>query len=369
MDELALEDSLRLNVLLASKPLAIRLNESSLKLQALTSRGELEIPLRPTCGPDRYLRRVRELISGHVLGSPGGYPVYLERWTRMGQMRDESLEQLLLLAEPEAVAAAVCAPGLSDELARRAWWCQEDASHARGMLTNPAIQSGVMGGVLARYLVEHLAFETEPELMIETVRLVLQGGLIDAEARDELWRRSARKPAYLVGFMLTEPDSIPLAADPSHHLQSSRPQLQALAAQDNGVASVMLRLLESSGQAFLEVFSRVLHKPANQEVVVRTLDALRGYLGALRGGVDPDLSLPQLEQAAEQALREDCRLRACLDRLPWLAPQLRAAHLLSGLGYGVLRPYLMDSTAVGGLMRRKLEPLMLALSDQITRLR
>ena len=53
--------------------------------------------------------------------------MYLQRWTRMGQMRDESLEQLLLLGEPEAVVAVVCAPGLTDELARRAWWAMGNA--------------------------------------------------------------------------------------------------------------------------------------------------------------------------------------------------------------------------------------------------
>jgi hypothetical protein len=369
MDELASEDSLRLNVLLASKPLAIRLNESSLRVQALTPRGEIEICLQPVGRPDRYVRKVRELISGHILGSPGGYPVYLKRWTRMGQMRDESLEQLLLLAEPEAVTAAVCAPGLSDELARRAWWCQEDAGHARSMLANPAIRSGAMGVVLARYLVEHLAFESEPEPMIETVRLVLQAGLIDPETRDELWGRSARRPAYLVGFMLTTPEAIPLEVAPSSHLSKAQPQLQALAGQGNGVAGAMLRLLAPAGQAFLEAFVRVLHKPANQEVVVRALDAVRDYLRPFRSGAGPDQSLPQLEQAAELALYREDRLRDCLDRLSWLAPQLQAAYVLSGVGYGLLRPYLIDSTAVGSLMRRKLEPLTTALSRQIAQLR
>ena len=83
----------------------------------------------------------------------------------MGQMRDESLEQLLLLGEPEAVVAAVCAAGLTDELARRTWWAMEDSENARRMLTKQAVVEGAMGPVLASYLVEHLAFETEPEVL------------------------------------------------------------------------------------------------------------------------------------------------------------------------------------------------------------
>ena len=103
--DLSSEDALRLNVLLANKPQAIRLDESSITLHALTDKGEAKISLKPNCRDDLYLRKVREVLSGHVLGSPGGYPVYLKRWSRMGQARNEILEKLLLLGEPEAVAA------------------------------------------------------------------------------------------------------------------------------------------------------------------------------------------------------------------------------------------------------------------------
>ncbi len=145
MIELSGEDSLRLNVLLANQPQAIRIDESRLRVHGLSERGEACITLNPTARPEAYVRAVRELISGHVLGSPGGYPTYLRRWTRMGQMRDESLAQLLLLGEPEAVVAAVCSPGLTDELGRRAWWAMEDAENARRMLGNAAIVQGADG--------------------------------------------------------------------------------------------------------------------------------------------------------------------------------------------------------------------------------
>ena len=93
--DLSPEDTLRLNVLLANSPQAIRINESTMTVSALTPGGESTLQLNPTARADQYVKRVKELLSGHVLGSPGGYPVYLQRWTRMGQMRDESLEELL----------------------------------------------------------------------------------------------------------------------------------------------------------------------------------------------------------------------------------------------------------------------------------
>ncbi|MBF0256663.1 MAG: sulfur reduction protein DsrS [Gammaproteobacteria bacterium] len=367
MDELSTEDSLRLNVLLASKPLAIRIQESRLLVQGLTTQGEREVSLNPNCREDLYLRRVRELISGQVLGSPGGYPVYLKRWTRMGQMRDESLEQLLLLGEPEAVVAAVSAPGLSDELARRAWWCLEDAGNARRMLANPKIRSGQMGPVLARYLLEHLPFESEPEVMMETARLVLQEGIIDAAERLDLWKKSARKSAYLVGFMLSRADEIPLSIPASQHLPLLQTQLDQLA--DNSFAQALARLLDAPGQAFLQTFELVLKKPANQEVVVGALSAVQRYLAELRPAGDPDLSLEQLAAEAETALEQNPQLRQCQQLLPQLRAQWLSLYQLSGLGYAILRPYLGDSTAIGSLMRRKLEPAIAGVEGLLAQMK
>ena len=84
-------DELRLNVLLVQKPQAIKISESRLTLHALTEQGEAKIELHPNSKADLYLKEVREFLSSQILGSPGGYPIFLKRWTRMGQARDESL--------------------------------------------------------------------------------------------------------------------------------------------------------------------------------------------------------------------------------------------------------------------------------------
>ncbi len=270
--DLSPEDSLRLNVMLANQPQAIRIDESRLIVYGLSDKGEAQVQLNPNCRDDQYIKRVRELISGHVLGSPGGYPVYLQRWTRMGQMRDESLEQLLLLGEPEAVVAAVCAPGLSDELARRAWWVMEDAENARQMLTKNEVVRGAMGPVLADYLVEHLPFEVEPEKMIETVRLVLQTGLIDPAAKAELWKKAQRKNAYYVGFLAAVPDELPEEAPGAVSFERLGADLDALALQGNILAGQLARVLGPGGQAYLETVRRVFKKPSNQDVVNTALD-------------------------------------------------------------------------------------------------
>ncbi|MBA1330869.1 sulfur reduction protein DsrS, partial [Candidatus Endoriftia persephone str. Guaymas] len=69
---LSSEDALRLNVLLANKPKAIRIDESSMILYGLSEKGEAKVSLNPNCRDEQYLRQVRETLSGHVLGSPGG---------------------------------------------------------------------------------------------------------------------------------------------------------------------------------------------------------------------------------------------------------------------------------------------------------
>ena len=354
--ELSPEDSLRLNVLLANSPQAIRINESSMTVFGLSEQGEARVQLNPTCRDEQYIKRVKELISGHVLGSPGGYPVYLQRWTRMGQMKDDSLEQLLLLGESEAVVAAVCAPGLTDELARRAWWAMEDAENARQMLRKQAVCEGDMGPLLATYLVEYLPFEAEPEKQIESIRLVLQPGLLEEEQVEDLWRKAGRKPPYFVGFIASRADSMPEPQPPHPLLAVHAGPLEQLAAAGNEVARSILRILSGPGQAWLQTVFKVFRKPSNQDVINITLDEIAAYFGGLRDR-PADATLAELaeeaqawlqSQAAEQVLGQAAELREALV----------AVRVLSGLSYGVVRPVFRGTTAIGSLMRKKLAPVM-----------
>ena len=361
--DLSSEDALRLNVLLANHPQAIRIDESSMILYGLSEKGEAKVALNPNCRDDLYLRKVREVLSGHVLGSPGGYPIYLKRWSRMGQTRDENLEHLLLLGEPEAVVAVTCASGLSDELARRAWWTNQDPDNARRMLAIPAVVGGSMGPELARFLIEYLPFETEPRLMIENLRLALQPGLINDQEQAELWKRCARKPSYYLGFLASRPDDLPAEAAPRALNDHEREALEALAAEANPFARQYQRVCSATGQAFLATVLKVMDKPANQDVVTLLLDVVRDYLVELRPTGDPDMTLEELVQQAAQADQET--LLEVVGALPARESELRALYLLSGLGYGLVRPVFSKTDAIGSLMRRKLEPVFGPLRDQL----
>jgi hypothetical protein len=358
--ELSAEDTLRLNVLLANKPLAIRIDDAKMVVHGLSEKGEAKIALNPSGRDDIYIKKVKELVSGRLTGSPGGYPVFLKRWTRMGQMRDESLEQLLLLGEPEAVVAAVCSPGLTDELARRAWWVMQDAENARRMLHNPLVVSGQMGPVLATYLLDYLPFETETEAIMESVRLVLQPGLIEKQQQQDLWKKAARKQTYLVGFMAALPNDLPEPAKPHSWHRRGVQRLTSLAQAGNAPATLLLAMYSSQGQAFLHTALKVLKKPPTQDVVAACLDCLSQYFILLKPQGGAELALPDILAEAKSYVADapSADVADCLACMPETALDLQAIRGLSRLGYGVLRPVLRDSSAIGSLMRKKLEPVL-----------
>lgn len=361
--DLSSEDALRLNVLLANSPQAIRIDESSMTLYGLSEKGEAKVSLSPNCRDDLYLRKVREVLSGHVLGSPGGYPIYLKRWNRMGQTRDENLEQLLLLGEPEAVVAVTSARGLSDELARRAWWTRQDPDNARRMLSISAVVEGEMGSELARFLVEYLPFETEPQLIIESLRLSLQPGLLSEEEQAALWKRCQRKPTYYLGFLSSMPDVLPGASEGKNLSNIERVGAEQLAQAGNVFASQLLKICSPEGQRFLSTVLQVMEKPANQDVVTVLLDILRDYFSPLRPSGDPDLDLEALAEQARQS--NNLQLVDSLKALPAREKTIRSLYLLSGVGYGIVRPVFSKSDAIGSLMRKKLEPVFDPLREVI----
>jgi hypothetical protein len=379
--DLSPEDALRINVLLASPIEAVRIDESRMTLVALSEKGEATVQLNPNCRDEAYLRRVRETLSSHVLGSPGGYPVYLKRWTRMGQARDEVLESLLLLGEPEAVVAVVNATGVTDELARRAWWASQTSENARCMLQQAAVVNGKMGTVLADFLIEFLPFEEEAHNQIKTVSLVLQGNLVDDEVRSGLWQKGRLKNAYLVGFLHTLPDDLPnpLAGHPEQERIAG--QLDGLLAEENPFAVQLCRLLSPAGQTYLACVETVLKKPSNQDVMVELLCALEAYSAVLplrkrrkfdisevlelSGGLsaDADAGLVCTNAAAGQSLQ------ALLQVLAGDEQYIRAMLFLAMLGEPVLDPVFSRTDAIGTVMRKKLRPVTEPIHEQIDILR
>ncbi len=332
--ELSPEDALRLNVLLSQEIQAVRLDESSLVLHALTDKGEASLTLHPTGRTDRYLRQVREVLSGHALGSPGGYPVFLSRWTRHGQMESASLGKLLLIGEPEALVAVVHSPALTDELARRAWWVMPTIEHARLMLLRQTVAQGRMGKILADFLIEHLPFLQDDHLTImDTVLVLLASGALDAEQRLAVWRRGKRQNSYYVAFLEHDADNLPMPL-PSHPL---------LPAEIAGTVSAgWQRPFTGQGQAFISAGLGVLERPETQEVVSRTLAALGQYFA-------------QVANALTSA--------GVVDGGALPAEARAALHRLASVSAESVAPIFARTTAIGSLMRQRIEPVTAPIRD------
>jgi len=368
MLELSSEDTLRLNVLINNVE-AIRIEERTLTVFGLSARGEARVQLNPTGRSDQYLRAVREFLSSCALGSPSGYPVHLNRWTRMGQARDANLAKLLMLGEPEAITAVVCAPGLTEELARRAWWVDSTSENARRMLARDCVVQSDMGRSLADYLIEHLPFESEPRVIIDTVRLVLQPGLIDPEVRQRLWEKGAAQNVYRIGFLEAEPDSLPQPVPAHADLEPLRPVLARFAASNNPLAVLLLRSLDSPGQTFAATCEQVLHKLSSQEAAAAVLNVLSRYFLSIRASDEPMQDIALILEEVTSRLDAWPAAQELLAVLPALRSQLLAMQALAHMDEAIVTPVFAHSSASGTLMRRKIEPIIKPVLAQLAALR
>jgi len=378
---LSTEDNLRLNVMLANNVDAVRIDEGRMMVFGIVNNNEMQIQLNPNCRDEQYIKQVRELLSEKVLGSPGGYPVFLKRWTRMGQMKDESLSDLLKLGEPEAVMAVVCAQGLTDELARLAWWAAPEAEHARRMLESEVVVNGEMGNILADFLIEFLPFEEDPYAIVRSVRLVLQGDLITEDVRNTLWARGLKKNVFRIGFLEACPDALPepkpMRTDAEQHQKS----LQELIEQGNRYAAQLNKILSSSGQSFIHTSEVILKKPATQEAVCALLNAVGNYFNP-----DYDVSLKSRNEMLSNAMAEqdinvllehakhmtesaDGELAVLLQTLPDLRASIEAMLSLASITDAIATPVFARTDAIGSVMRKKLAPVTDLLFVQLMVLR
>ena len=370
--DLSPEDSLRLNVLLSQGLQAVRIDESRKTVYALTERGEAKVELNPNCREEQYVRNVKALLSSHSLGSPGGYPVYLKRWTRMGQARDDSLDQLLLLGEEEAVVAVVHAPGITNELARRAWWCMPTSDNARRMLEKEDVIKGDMGVVLAEFLIEHLPFEEDHLAMIDSVKAALQPGLVSEELRQSLWSKARTKSSYYVGFMQAIPDDLP-GDETAHPAYDELNNKLAPVTGHNKVAQQLLRVMSVAGQNYLHAIELALKRPSNQDVIVSLFMAIENYFSTtcfkFENRRDIEKIITEAHQFCDQCAEDDKATGELMSLVPEFQSHIKAMTVLSGYCEELAFPVFGQTDAVGSVMRKKVKHLTDPIKEQINILR
>jgi hypothetical protein len=262
-------------------------------------------------------------------------------------MEGINLGKLLLTGEAEAVVAVVYSPALTDELARYAWWTQPTIENARLMLRREAVARGAMGRVLAEFLVEHLPFLQDDHLAImDTVAVLLHSGTLTPTQLETTWKRGKRSNTFYVAFLEMAADKLP-APRPEHpDLESAGIALADQIAAGQPVALALERALSAQGQTFLAATAEILERPETQEVVTRALNAIGRYFSG--GDAWPD--------GADQPGRDACQS---------LAPRLEAAARLARTSETPLLPIFARSTAIGSLMRRKIEPIVAPIMADI----
>lgn len=371
--ELSSEDSFCLNVMLAAGVQAVRIDSNDMTVFGLTEKGEAKVALHPNCRSDQYLKLVKQSLAEHALDSPEGYPVYLRRWSRMGQLRDDNLSKLLLTGEEEAVVAVVHAPGLTDEIARRAWWIMPTIENARRMLEKEDVARGEMGKVLSDFLVEHLPFEENDLAIMDTVRALLWFDLVNAAAEKKLWARGKQHGAYYIGFLEQRPDQLPNPLPARADYAATHALLAPFIAAGNPYAQGLDRLLSGPGQTFMAACEEAMQRPGTHEIVSALLNNYGTYLESIRLTEDKARSMEEIIDRAMTLASDEHHAPAALTQLLAAAPQLKpdiiALLTLAGVNQWAAYTVLRRTTAVNALLRTKLMPVFEPIQEQMRVLR
>ena len=357
---LTAEDSLRLNVLLTRKLYAVRINESAMLLYALYDGGEAKIQLHPDCEDRIYLKQVRELLSSFALGSPEGFPVYLQRWSRMGQVKSSDQARMLCLGEPEAVVAVAHSPEVSLEVAQRVWWSMASAEIARQLLAKPNIANSELGRELAMFILEFLPFEEESQQAIESIVLLLNSSILTDEEELALWKRSKRKVTYLIGFLHARSSTLP-GEWIDHESYQINLDVSAEHISQNPYIQNLHRVLAAPGQAFLSMFLDALSRFNDQDSIVLLFEALERYFSDLALEARPR-HFSEIERHRDQLLIDERQhIQAMNVVYPNSEEKIAALIMLGMIGEPTLVPVLSQSTASGTVLRKQLK----GISEQV----
>jgi hypothetical protein len=202
-----------------------------------------------------------------------------------------------------------------------------------------------LGREIAAFLLEFLPFEEAAGDMLESVRLVLQPGLIDEEETRKLWQRAQSKRNMLVGFLHALPDALPVNAVEHSLLTTHR---QCFEEYGSDIAAILKRAMSAPGQAFLLTCEQALTRVSDQDVVISLFEAIADYFREARF---TDLNY-----------RDIAELETAVNKLEGysiteLDPYLRSVLFLSAISVELLNPIFAHTDAIGSGMRKKISPV------------
>ncbi len=336
------EDTLKLNVLISTS-IAIRIDVYKLVVVGLTKdRKEQTIALNPSGDSNQYIQAVQKLLTSKILGSMGGYPSYLKRWSRMGQVSSSNLISLLKIGSIEAVVAVANSKNLDDEIIELVWWCatntDQQAEIARFLLTRDFVVKHDVGKKIAHYLLEFLPFTNDTAQLIDTTNLILQEDLISQEAKDRLWKQGQRKTAFLVGFIERMKDNLP---------------------NNNNIIAIDKNIKEldcvntEQGQIMLNTIAHILKKINQEYVLYRTLEVLGSCLS--HPMIQP---LNKIEDLQTQA-------QSVLEKLDLGDEKIKARLLLAGVSEQLVVSTISAHGLTGSAIRKKLANVLSPIQDAL----
>ncbi|MCK4834682.1 MAG: sulfur reduction protein DsrS, partial [Gammaproteobacteria bacterium] len=270
--------------------------------------------------------------------------------------------------------AAVHAQGLTDELAARAWWAMPTAENARKMLEKRAVVEGDTGKELADFLIEFLPFEEEQSDMIESVRLVLQPGLISQQEKEKLWSKTKTKRSFYVGFLHASADDLPVEVDAHTDHEKIKQLLMPLLEQGNPYALMLEKVLSEKGQAFLNTIEDAMKKPGNQDVVVSLLAAIAKYFDSIAPEKFTEDDIGLICSEAESFCCGDNEMlnevvSVLSDTAESAQQKLCAMTVMACLSVKLVNPIFARTDAIGTVMRKKIKPVTDPVFEQLKVLR
>jgi hypothetical protein len=146
---------------------------------------------------------------------------------------------------------------------------------------------------------------------------------------------------------------LPLPLPARADLDLRRVDLEPRLAAGDIAAHALVRVLKAQGQTFLAAVAEILERPETQEVVNRTLNAIGRYFARGAGG-------DALRASAHPTVANVCQM---------LEPELEAAACLARVSADQVAVIFARSSAIGSLMRRKIEPVVTPLLADIRLLR
>lgn len=341
------EDTLRLNSLIALC-YAIRIDEYKMCVFGLDkNKKEHKMTFNPNGDNTQYLAEIRRFLSAKVLGKMGGYPTYLKRWSRLGDVSLKNLQDLLKLGDVEAVIAVANNKHLPVDILPLVWWCatntDEQAEIGRFLLAKNVVLSHPIKSDISQFLLEFLPFMTEDiNALMNTVYLLLQEDLVAEEIVEKLWQQGQGKVYFLVPFLECRAGKLPTVGT------QFLPQEQGI----HGLEKISTK----QGQLFLQTSALILKKINHEYVLYRALEALGQY--CQHPMVKSHASIKALELEVEQVM---AKLNP-----PNHQEKIYARLLLAGVSERLVVSEIARHALAGSAIRKKLVAIFTPIQKALT---